>query len=52
MHNKLFKNPVFIIASGLILLLVVIGAVKPEQFKNVANSVYHMTTDFLAGFIY
>ncbi|MEK5233735.1 BCCT family transporter [Lysinibacillus sp. FSL K6-0232] len=50
MHNKLFKNPVFIIASGLILLLVVIGAVKPEQFKNVANSVYHMTTDFFSWF--
>ncbi|KOY80342.1 BCCT family transporter [Lysinibacillus macroides] len=50
MHNKILKNPVFIIASGIILLLVVIGAILPEQFKNVANSVYHMTTDYFSWF--
>lgn len=50
MHNRIFKNPVFIIASGLILLVVVIGAIMPEQFKNVANSVYHMTTDYFSWF--
>jgi|GEM_PF-3957103 len=44
--NKNLINPVFIISSGAILLLVIIGAIIPEKFKNVANSVFHMTTDF------
>lgn len=50
MQNKILKNPVFIISSGVILLLVIIGATIPEQFKNVANSVFHMTTDYFGWF--
>ncbi|HAU34132.1 MAG TPA: glycine/betaine ABC transporter permease, partial [Lysinibacillus sp.] len=48
--NKNLINPVFIISSGAILLLVIIGAIIPEKFKNVANSVFHMTTDFFGWF--
>jgi len=48
--NKNLINPVFIISSGAILLLVIIGAIIPEQFKNVANSIFHMTTDFFGWF--
>lgn len=50
MQNKILKNPVFLISSGAILLLVIIGATIPEKFKNVANSVFHMTTDYFGWF--
>lgn len=50
MQNKILKNPVFLISSGVIFLLVIIGATIPEKFKNVANSVFHMTTDYFGWF--
>jgi len=50
MQNKILKNPVFLISSGAIFLLVIIGATIPEKFKNVANSVFHMTTDYFGWF--
>lgn len=50
MQNKILRNPVFLISSGAIFLLVIIGATIPEKFKNVANSVFHMTTDYFGWF--
>ncbi len=50
MQKKILKNPVFLISSGVIFLLVIIGATIPEKFKNVANSVFHMTTDYFGWF--
>lgn len=50
MQNKMLKNPVFLISGGVILLLVIIGATIPDQFKDVANSVFHMTTDYFGWF--
>ncbi|WP_270180716.1 BCCT family transporter [Alkalihalobacillus sp. CinArs1] len=44
------KGPVFWVSAVVILLLVIWGAVVPESFASVANSVYSFTTDAFGWF--
>jgi len=44
LDRKFWKNPVFSISASVILVLVVLGAVLPTQFGNVANLLYDFTT--------
>src|SRR5690554_5886225 len=44
MIKKLLEKPVFSISALFILLLVVLGAVAPEGFGNVANTMFNFTT--------
>lgn len=51
MENRLWKNPVFLISSITILILVILGATIPTQFGKVANILYNFTqTNF--GWLY
>ncbi|MUK89965.1 BCCT family transporter [Ornithinibacillus sp. L9] len=44
MKKYTYKNPVFFISAIIILLLVIIGAVLPEQFGTVAEALFNTTT--------
>ncbi|RNF39223.1 BCCT family transporter [Planococcus salinus] len=44
MDKKLFGNPVFIVSTAVILLLVILGAFMPEEFGSVAGSLFNFTT--------
>ncbi|MCG7344513.1 BCCT family transporter [Sporosarcina sp. ACRSL] len=50
MDRKFWKNPVFTISSVVILLLVIIGAVIPGPFGNVADRLYSFTTEKFGWF--
>lgn len=39
-----YKNPVFTIAALVILLLVILGALFPVRFGEVASNIFDMTT--------
>lgn len=43
MNDRFWKNPVFLISSITILVLVILGAAVPVQFGNVANKLYNFT---------
>lgn len=44
MDKKLLRNPVFIVSAAVILLLVIIGAVNPIGFGNLAGTLFNFTT--------
>lgn len=44
MESKFWRNPVFLISSTIIFVLVVLGAAIPERFGNVADTLYNATT--------
>ncbi|MDS9109487.1 BCCT family transporter, partial [Streptococcus pneumoniae] len=44
MDKKLLKNPVFIISTAVILLLVVAGAFMPIRFGEIAGTLFNFTT--------
>ena len=44
MDKKLLKNPVFIVSAAAILLLVLIGAIVPIPFGEVAGTLFNFTT--------
>lgn len=44
MDKKFWKNPVFSISASVIFVLVLLGAVLPSQFGNIANLLYDFTT--------
>ena len=44
MDKKLFLNPVFIVSTAVIIILVILGAVTPIQFGEVAGSLFSFTT--------
>lgn len=50
MDSKYFKNPVFYVSAIVITILVLIGAVMPEQFGEVANSLFLFTTSNFGWF--
>lgn len=43
MHNKFWKNPVFLISSITIFILVILGATLPVRFGKVSNVLYNFT---------
>ena len=45
MDNKFWKNPVLLISSITILILVIIGAIIPGKFGSVANTLFTFTQD-------
>ncbi|SET35430.1 choline/carnitine/betaine transport [Oceanobacillus limi] len=44
MKKHTYRNPVFYISAIIILLLVIIGAALPEQFGDVAEALFNITT--------
>lgn len=50
MDKKLWKNPVFIVSTIVILLLVLLGAFANEQFKSVSDNLFSFTTDNFGWF--
>ncbi|MFC3041362.1 BCCT family transporter [Virgibacillus xinjiangensis] len=44
MNNNAYKNPVFYVSSIIVLALVILGAVMPEQFGAVAGELFNFTT--------
>ncbi|WP_010272729.1 BCCT family transporter [Paenibacillus senegalensis] len=44
MKDNSWKNPVFIVSSLLVLVLVILGAVLPGSFERAANRLYDITT--------
>ncbi|RTQ92718.1 BCCT family transporter [Lysinibacillus telephonicus] len=48
--KDILKNPVFTIAAIIITILVVIGALFPKQFGDVANKIFNMTTQNFSWF--
>lgn len=44
MDKKLWRNPVFSISAGVILILVVLGAIVPKKFGEVAGTLFNFTT--------
>ena len=44
MDKQLFKNPVFIVSTTVVLLLVIIGAFLPIRFGEVAGTLFSFTT--------
>ncbi len=42
MNKQVWKNPVFIVSSLVILTLVVVGSAKPKAFGAVANRIFHL----------
>lgn len=51
MDRKLLKNPVFIVSTAVILLLVIAGAFMPVRFGEVAGTLFNFTT-FNFGWFY
>lgn len=51
MDKKTLTNPVFIISAAVILLLVILGAIEPEGFGNIAGKLFDFTT-FNFGWFY
>ncbi|OHX53208.1 glycine/betaine ABC transporter permease [Planococcus salinarum] len=50
MDKKLWTNPVFIVSTVVLLLLVLLGALANEQFKAVSNTLFSFTTDNFGWF--
>lgn len=50
MDKKLWTNPVFIVSTAVILLLVLLGAFANEQFQAVSNTLFSFTTDNFGWF--
>lgn len=50
MDKKLWTNPVFIVSTAVILLLVLLGALANEQFKAVSDTLFSFTTDNFGWF--
>ncbi|MFD1032265.1 BCCT family transporter [Metaplanococcus flavidus] len=50
MDKKLWTNPVFIVSTAVILLLVMLGAFVNEQFKSVSDTLFSFTTDNFGWF--
>lgn len=50
MNKDIFKNLVFTISALAILLLVILGAVMPKQFGNVAGALFNFTTNNFGWF--
>nr|WP_279401293.1 BCCT family transporter [Piscibacillus salipiscarius] len=50
MDTKHFKNPVFYVSAIVIALLVIIGAIMPKQFGEVANRLFLFTTSKFGWF--
>lgn len=50
MDKKLWTNPVFLVSTAVILLLVVLGAFANEQFKSVSDTLFAFTTDNFGWF--
>ncbi|MFD2045110.1 BCCT family transporter [Ornithinibacillus salinisoli] len=50
MKKHTYRNPVFYISALIILLLVIIGAVLPEQFGTVAQALFDFTTSNFGWF--
>ena len=50
MDKKFWKNPVFSISASVILILVVLGARVPDEFGNIAESLYESTTRIFGWF--
>ncbi|HSJ36984.1 MAG TPA: BCCT family transporter [Planococcus sp. (in: firmicutes)] len=50
MDKKLWTNPVFIVSTAVILLLVLLGAFAKEQFKAVSDTLFNFTTDNFGWF--
>jgi glycine betaine transporter len=44
MNKQVWKNPVFIVSSLVILAFVIAGAVNPQAFGAAANRIFHFTT--------
>lgn len=44
MEKSLWKNPVFSVSAAVILLLVLLGAIMPKRFANVAGKLFGYTT--------
>ncbi|MCH4826528.1 MAG: BCCT family transporter [Planococcus sp. (in: firmicutes)] len=44
MNKELLKNPVFIVSAAVILILVILGAVTPVKFGEVAGRLFSFTT--------
>ncbi|MDQ0352134.1 choline/carnitine/betaine transport [Alkalibacillus filiformis] len=50
MKSEYFKNPVFYISATVVTLLVIVGAVMPERFGDVAGTLFVFTTDHFGWF--
>lgn len=50
MDKKLWTNPVFLVSTAVILLLVLLGALANEQFKSVSDTLFSFTTDNFGWF--
>ena len=50
MDKKLWTNPVFVVSTAVILLLVLLGAFANEQFQAVSNTLFSFTTDNFGWF--
>lgn len=50
MDKKLWKNPVFIVSTAVILLLVLLGAFANDQFKAVSDTLFSFTTENFGWF--
>src|SRR5690554_4025309 len=42
--HKVWRNPVFLVSSTIIFILVLIGVIMPNAFGHVANILYEFTT--------
>ncbi|MFC5988938.1 BCCT family transporter [Marinicrinis lubricantis] len=50
MEKKFWNNPVFSISAAIILLLVVLGAIVPQKFGDIAGLLFDFTTDNFGWF--
>lgn len=50
MDKKLWTNPVFLVSTAVILLLVVLGALANEQFQSVSDTLFNFTTNNFGWF--
>ncbi|WP_084243108.1 BCCT family transporter [Planomicrobium okeanokoites] len=50
MDKKLWTNPVFLVSTAVILLLVVLGALANEQFQSVSDRLFNFTTNNFGWF--
>lgn len=44
MDRNIFKNPVFSVSAAVITLLVLLGAIMPKRFGDVAGKLFKFTT--------